>query len=379
MKDRKYFCYEIFKNLAIRSINGQLIYGPCSYYTDKYCSTDDLDIQSVWNGSERKKVIDLVNQDQPIAGCQCCYDEESHGIRSRRQGSQIAYEEYHCNDNIDLSSPQALDYCVGNLCNLKCVICSPMNSTQWIPDFQKLYPHRKIDFLKYQKNNQEEIVDDKSLENIISLHFHGGGEPLMTDAHVRLLERIRRVKGLQDVRVFYNTNGTVKPDDSVLKLWEECRLIELYFSIDDIGHRFNYQRTGANWDELTANLNWFTEHMPHNHMFNVNCAWGYLNLYYLDELVDWYQSNFAQSRYGDPINLIFQRVLHDYRIEHISAQVRDVLLRKFDNYPTLIPLVQALTISDEPHNKFWQHINALDQIRNSNFRDHHLQWAQLLT
>jgi len=32
MRDRKYFCYEIYKNLAIWSNNGQLGYNPCSFF-----------------------------------------------------------------------------------------------------------------------------------------------------------------------------------------------------------------------------------------------------------------------------------------------------------------------------------------------------------
>ena len=104
----------------------------------------------------------------------------------------------------------------------------------------------------------------------------------MTENHINLLKRIQEVKGLTDVRVFYNTNGTQIVSDLVLELWKKCKLVELYFSIDDVGLRFDYQRTGAEWDQIVLNLQWYFEHMPHNHMFNINCTWGYLNLFYLD-------------------------------------------------------------------------------------------------
>lgn len=296
---------------------------------------------------------------------------------SRRQHSAQLYETYHNDTNIDLDSPQGLDYSVGNLCNLKCVICGPQHSTQWIPDYQKINPKINIDHLKYQKLNQIEITDSKSLKNIVNVHFHGGGEPLLSQNHVNLLEKIEQVKGLADVRVFYNTNGTVRVSDAVLKLWEKCKLIELYFSIDDVGARFNYQRTGADWNQVLQNLQWYTNNMPHNHMFNVNCVWSYLNLYYLDELVDWHNSSFQNNRYGDPTNLIFQKAIGNFEIKHLSAQTKQLLLTKFNNYPKLCALVDSLNDGND-HSTFWNTINQIDQVRSTNFEQLCPEWSKIL-
>jgi hypothetical protein len=321
----------------------------------------------------------MVNQDQKIPGCDCCYQAENSGLQSRRLGSQHAYEQWHQDTNINLSAPQGLDYSVGNLCNLKCVICGPTNSSQWIPDYQKLYPEKNINYLKYQKNSQLEISNNESLKNIISVHFHGGGEPLLSKVHVNLLKRIRSVKGLADVRVFYNTNGTITVTDEVLKLWEECQLIELYFSIDDVSTRFEYQRTGAVWDQLVANLNWYYHTMPHNHMFKINCAWSYLNLFYLDELVDWHQTNFSSNRYKDPTELIFQKVTGPCEINHLSLTTYNKLKQKFQNYPQLLELVHTLSINDQTHNNFWKYIDQLDQIRNVQFKSVCPDWSNLIS
>ena len=250
MAYKKYFCYEIYKNLAVWSANGHLGYNPCSFFEGYIKESDSLDLNTIWIGSERQELKNCVENDIPIAGCSRCYDAESAGLTSRRQHSTRLYEEYHKDTNIELDSPQGIDYSVGNLCNLKCVVCGPENSTQWVPDYQKINPTENIDYLKYQKYNQLEITDDRSLTNIINVHFHGGGEPLLSSHHVNLLKKIQQVKGLSDVRVFYNTNGTIKVSDSILALWEKCKLIELYFSIDDIGPRFNYQRTGADWEKV---------------------------------------------------------------------------------------------------------------------------------
>jgi hypothetical protein len=161
-------------------------------------------------------------------------------------------------------------------------------------------------------------------------------------------------------------------------LWEECKLVELYFSIDDIGDRFNYQRTGANWNQVIQNIKWFVNNMPHNHMFNINCAWGYLNLYYLDEIEDWYQNNLTKNRYGDTVNLIYQKVIGDFSINHVSKPTKEVLLNKFSNRPRLIELVNSLTTSAESNSFFWEKINQIDSIRGNSFRSVCPEWAELL-
>ena len=185
---------------------------------------------------------------------------------------------------------------------------------------------------KYDKFNQIETFSPDLLKNIKNLHFNGGGDPLMSSNHINLLNEIKKIKGLSNVRVFYNTNATHRASCELLELWQECRLIELYFSIDDVGDRFNYQRSRADWNAVVNNLTWYKDNMPHNHMFNINCTWSSLNLYYLPELVDWYQSNFLTNRYGDPVNLIFQRAIGKFNILHLSATVKESLFNRYLKY-----------------------------------------------
>lgn len=383
IQDKKYFCYEIYKNLAIWSRNGKLVFNPCSFFKGHIKESDKFDLKEVWNGPERQQLMHCVENDQAISGCQACYNAEAAGVESRRQGSKKLYEEYFCNTDLDLDGPTGLDYSIGNLCNLKCVVCSPHNSSVWIDDHKRLYPEVSIELFKYKKFEQLEITDKELLRNIQSLHFHGGGEPLISNNHVNLLKAIREVKGLADVRVFYNTNGTTRVDKEILELWSECRLIELYFSIDDVGNRFEYQRTGAMWAEVSENLEWYKENMPHNHMFNVNAVWSYLNLYYLDELMAWYQESFSQNRYGDPTALIFQRPInvnqHGLPVESLTEKTKTLLLEKFKNYPRLIELVNSVPVDNNTdHSKFWNYINKLDQMRNTNFETLCPEWSCLL-
>lgn len=367
---KKHFCYELYKNLAIWSNNSKLEYAPCSYFAGPKFSTEDnhFDLTKVWNHPQRKIYKIAAENDQPVAGCEVCYDRELAGLPSRRQGTFSLYETFFNKSELDDSQgPIAIDYSVGNLCNLKCIICMPENSTSWIPDHIKLY--NETDQSKYKKYNQLEIIDLDLLKNLKYIHFHGGGDPLMSDHHKNLLLQIKKAKGLSDVRVSYNINGTFKVSKEILELWEECQLIELYFSIDDIGPRFEYQRTNANWKKVQDTLAWFYKNMPPNHLFYISCTYSYLNILYLDELIAWKNQNFSKNRLGDYTKLLFEQVERKCTLDAVSPKFYNILKKKFNGVTELTGVLSRLTVTtDYIPTAFINYVEDLDKIRNTNWR-----------
>jgi len=377
IKSQPGFCYEFFKNQAFWSTPTGVGYNPCSFYNGYI--TEDITPDQAWLGAEHLAIIDSVTQGELIPGCSNCYRAEQAGLVSRRMSSKELYENCYNDTNINLTdTPIALDYSVGNLCNLKCTICRPENSSKWISDWVKLYPDTNTDNFLYRKNQYVTIDNLEYLKNIKSVHFHGGGDPLLSDAHVKLLQNIEASKGLSDVRVFYNINATNRVSDDVLDLWSRCNIVELYFSVDDIEDRFEYQRTGALWHDTVDTMQWYREHMPVNHLFYINCTWGYLNLYYLDELYRWHKENFAENRLGDPVKLIFQKCIGDYSLDWVSSKTMNVLENKFQKIPEIQNLFTVLDIQEKPHTKFWDIVRRTDNIRNLNFRKLCPEWSTLL-
>ena len=376
IKQQPGFCYEFFKNQAFWSYKNTIGYNPCSFF--KGFIVTGVNPKEAWYGPEHKALIEKISNGELIDGCRACYQAERNGLTSRRQSSRELYENFYNDTDITENSPVGLDYSVGNLCNLKCTICNPENSSKWVEDWSQLYPNADVTDYLYRKNQYVEITDIKHLSKIRNVHFHGGGDPFLSDSHIRLLENIKKSKGLSDVRVFYNVNGTNQIDPAVLELWGECRLVEIYFSIDDIGDRFEYQRTGASWDHTVKTMMWYRNNLPVNHMLYINCTWGYLNLFYLDELYDWYVSHFNSNRLGDPVNLIFQKCNGDYQIDHLSLNSMNILRTKFKNRPELQNLLNMLEVSDKSHSVFWAKIKRLDKIRNTNFKELCPEWSELL-
>jgi hypothetical protein len=188
---------------------------------------------------------------------------------------------------------------------------------------------------------------------------------------------------LSDLYVFYNTNGTIKVSNEILDLWSECKLVELYFSIDDIGSRLEYQRPGISWDKLQDNLLWFKDNMPVNHMFKINCVYSYLNFYYLDELYRWYEKYFKQNRLGDETIFLFQQVIannqYNLKLQRLTQEQYNFLQTKFKNNKILINLLQNIQISNqENHNDFLKIITKFDSIREKKYTEAHQEWINLL-
>jgi molybdenum cofactor biosynthesis enzyme MoaA len=135
------------------------------------------------------------------------------------------------------------------------------------------------------------------LSSIQFIHFNGG-EPLLSKEHVKLLHAIEHK---DRVHLNYNTNGTILPNKELLDLWEKFKLVQLDFSIDDVGEKFEFQRFPAKWAQVTDNLQWYIDNAPHNCMFAINTSVGILNHSNLQSLAAWLQTNFHTSRFTDPI------------------------------------------------------------------------------
>jgi MoaA/NifB/PqqE/SkfB family radical SAM enzyme len=208
------------------------------------------------------------------------------------------------------------------------------------------------------------------------VHFWGG-EPLMGDAHIKFLKELKEKNILKNCRIQYNTNGTHRVSEEVLSLWSEAHLVELYFSIDDIDERFNYIRTGADWDEVKSNLDWFKENLPSNHLLYVNVVWSYLNVYYLPELYNWFNENFNETLSGDPIKVNRQHAFGVCHVDTLTQEQYKHLEEKLSG-PEFKPILKEIKIGSDISLKFKEYINKLDTIRNMNYRKTFPEWGALL-
>jgi len=127
-----------------------------------------------------------------------------------------------------------LDLRLGHTCNLKCIMCSPHDSSQWVGEHKKVYPLFQSPLIKKQLSWQrsefnnfwhknpkfwEEIYEQ--IPNLKQLYF-AGGEPLMIREHTQFLEEIIKRGYADKITLRYNTNGLLL-DDAIMKIWAKFR------------------------------------------------------------------------------------------------------------------------------------------------------------
>lgn len=359
-------CPEIEHNFSLHYLNDHVKVGPC-------CISKHQDVDKSFPILQQPYLENLKRfnrQDVLTDTCRACIDNEKFGGDSRRTAQLDFYKDWK------QTGIRGIDIHLGNLCNLACVICGPHDSTAWHQDARNLGIPILPEY-QYRKHSQYDIAWLADLEDLEMVHFWGG-EPLMSGAHLDFMNALDRKGILSKCRIIYNTNGTHTVDKEVLDAWSRSRLVELYFSIDDIDQRFEYQRYGANWKNLTDNLAWFQDMPIHNFMFYINTVWSMLNVYYLPELIDWKNANFSQTRFGDKINLFFNEADGRCCMKSLPEIASTALNEKLKPYPELGFVENSLGHRTEDIGSFRDFINGLDDLRGQRYSDSHPEWAGLI-
>jgi len=318
-------CIDIYKNINIVAQQNALAISPCCISPVRSAEVIDF--------LNNKYLVGLRNEistGQLPTACSNCKDAEAAGLTSRRQGSNSWYKDHNLNNNkVELIR---MDYWTGDTCNLACVICGPNNSSVWKQELG--LP------IELQKSTANQFWKTIDLSSIQFIHFNGG-EPLLSKEHVKLLHAIEHK---DQVHLNYNTNGTILPNKELLNLWEQFKLVQLDFSIDDVGERFEYQRFPAKWAQVTDNLQWYIDNAPHNCMFATNTSVGILNSDNLKQLEEWLQTNFHTTRFTDPIehrqqltNGVFALKDTDNRKSKIIATLDSIDQRRGTDWRAVFP------------------------------------------
>jgi len=319
---------------------------------------------------------DFINGDYPDA-CQNCWKKEKVGITSKRQRDKwIFAKEYYTTDIHEESKIKSLDLKIGFRCNLKCRICSNSFSSAWYAEDKKYYEVRDIHEIDYMFDagkdfwiNQIEHFDD--IEHISMK----GGEPLLDHTHLKMLEKLLKL-GKKDVKIHYNTNGTIFPEQH-LELLDKFDNITFTLSIDNIGDRFEYERNGVAWEKVKTNLQNFSKLDRSKYRIDFFTSVSLMNVLDLTETLNYAASLDFKHELGyvhSPAYFSIHNIPVDKRqhiIDYLDSspyeRVKEVSGRlKQDTYNNL-------------NNEFWQKIHEIDLRRNQNFAETYPEMAKIMS
>ena len=249
--------------------------------------------------------------------CRKCWNEERAGRTSKRMHTldrlkhMLGKQQW----TTDAKPLMFLDLKLGNICNLKCRICGSWSSSQfaaeeiaWAPkeEQKQTFAYQMLRAGAWPKENQnfwQQI--DLCLNDIRYIEFTGG-EPFMIDQHFDMLQGIVD-RGIADqVEIHYNTNGTHYPERGE-KIWQHFKTVEIAFSIDDVGERFEYQRTNAVWTDVCANLDRFRDlkEIYANIQLQICTTVNVFNIRYIDEVARWIDTN------KESFTFVYWNIMHD--------------------------------------------------------------------
>ena len=260
-------------------------------------------------------------RDQFLAGnqpqtCRKCWNEERSGRTSKRMHTldRLKHLLPDTDWTVDAKPLMFLDLKLGNICNLKCRICGSWSSSQYAAEeLQALDRNKQKSSYAYQmlragawprENPTFWNQIDSVLDDIRYIEFTGG-EPFMIAEHFAMLQGIVDRGIAHNVEIHYNTNGTIFPEQAE-EIWQHFKTVEIAFSIDDVGERFEYQRTNARWDEVQRNIEKFFKlkrYLPDIIQLQVCTTVNVFNVRYIDEVARWNS--------GHAFNFVYWNMMHD--------------------------------------------------------------------
>jgi MoaA/NifB/PqqE/SkfB family radical SAM enzyme len=126
------------------------------------------------------------------------------------------------------------------------------------------------------------------------------------------------------IEIHYNTNGTQWPEHAEA-IWKHFKTVEIAFSIDDVGKRFEYQRSGAVWSEVETNIARFKElrNRNTNIQLQVCTTVNVFNVYYLTDVASWIDQQ--------GFDFVYWNMMHEayyFSISTLPDTVKQVIAEK---------------------------------------------------
>jgi len=326
--------------------------------------------------------------------CRKCWNEERGGRTSKRMHTldRLKHMLPDSEWTADAKPLMFLDLKLGNICNLKCRICGSWSSSQFaveemnqLPNDEekkKSYPYQMLRAGAWPRENERFWAEiDQALDQIRYIEFTGG-EPFMIDQHFDMLQGIVDRGIAHQVEIHYNTNGTQYPERGEA-IWKHFKTVEIAFSIDDVGERFEYQRSNAIWPEVVENIQKFKElkKQYRNIQLQVCCTINIFNVRYLEHVANW----IAQQGF----DFVYWNMMHDAWYFSI-ATLPDSAKAEITQYLQGLSLPVSFRrefdrIADFMNNgastdgfMLRMKIRDLDRKRNQNFKDVAPEMAELI-
>jgi sulfatase maturation enzyme AslB (radical SAM superfamily) len=359
----------------------------------------DESLIEAWNNDNIKQLrLDLLNGIKNPR-CNVCWKLEEANVKSLRQ--KYNDKEYKARATEVIKSmesdgtvnlpPVWIEFKMSNLCNLKCRMCHPMDSTKWFDDYKKVsHLHNQ----QWQEYMIKLGLDKKPLlalytedffeklpiflQDIKQLDF-AGGEPLYDENHYRVLEGV--LDNAHNIKLSYASNMSMLKTKkyNVLDYWPKFKRINVGISLDGPPKLNEYIRGGSDSKQIEENIQTLLEY---DNIFPIGkITVQALNIYYIPEALEWFREmklpttdmHFvtwpehldARIWTGEARNKIINKLQHYIdSLKDNSNQIKSTAQNVLNYFS------QTETYTDEKWNKFKEWNKVLDESRGESFNDY---------
>lgn len=301
IQQNKFFCPRPFVEIIS---NIKEIYGPCCYSRmPSNTSLADQPPFDYWSSDQefqnlRRHMLGLSDHSEVVnSACGFCLTRESQNIPSPRFEYNSGFSKGHIegqdwsDDDMNRLADQILQWngesdwkamdnsvavrmrLFGNFCNLRCVSCSPSNSSRIQSEYLKIIDLEPENMeLSSMKIVSDKVIDNSSLlaaqqnviDNIKSVRsiLLIGGEPLLTPGHFDWLDKIVTSGHSGQINLRYQTNLTElhRYAERIFDYKQHFDGIYFIGSVDCIGQKNDYVRWGSSWNQIQKNIDTVFSH-----------------------------------------------------------------------------------------------------------------------
>ena len=299
---------------------------------------DKESLSEIWNNDTMKRIRKSVLTNIRPPECEPCFNLEDQGVESLRQRHiRGAIPEARVNlypnalDALkdDYTMPfeiPTMELKLNNLCNLKCRMCHPMDSTSWndwdvVKEYYKKEGNIMYAIVEEHDLEQKPFLDKfqdspewwADLEKLLP-HFRrvefAGGEPLMDPQHYRILDMLAPYGHQIEIKYATNLSMLGKSNRTVWEYWPKFKSVAVNVSIDGLWNSYEYVRGNASFAELINNIKQI-QTIPNISRIVGAVTVQVSNVLILDKMIEYFL---------DDLGIVF----HTHRVEYpklLSAQV----------------------------------------------------------
>jgi len=365
----KTFCAIPWTHLEVQS-NGNI--SPCCMSSTKLGNIQSTTLNSAFTSPVLDQLRDDLLSGKKPDGCSNCWVREAKGLTSIRQHATTRLQPLFLSELYSNKKITSLDIKFQNVCNFKCRICNPESSSLFASEHSKAKNIKIVPQLNWSDSDNFINEINTLLPHLTNIDMFGG-EPFLIKKFKNVLENAVNTGHAKHVRLHYNSNGSVWPSDFI-EYWKEFEQVDIHFSIDAIGNRFNLQR-GGSWEEVEKNILRLKDMSLPNVSISVMPSISIMNVYYINEVLDWaHTHNF-------PIFVSHVVTPAAFSLKSLTKEAKDMIISKhsaskWPEMKNILDYIKSMPTSDGV--EFCTLTRYFDNLRNENFSETHYEIANAM-